>query len=173
MHVLDRLHIQQKLSKAIDKVRAAEAKQLKAEGRQPVLKNSRWLLLQWRENLSEKQVPQLEELVSLNLRTVKAYLLKEEFKQLWDCRSPTQAKKYLNRWRRRAVRSKIQPMMKVAKMLKTHRPLPFLGTVESLHNKAKMPLRKAYGFRSYKAYQLALFHTLGNLPEPEIAHRFC
>ena len=93
-----------------------------------MLNNSRWLLLKWRANLSEKQVPKLEERVSLNLRTVTAYLLKEEFQQLWwDCRSANQAKKFLNRWRQRAVRSKIQPMMKVAKMLKTHWPLPFLG----------------------------------------------
>ena len=91
-----------------------------------MLKNLRWLL-QLRAILSEKQVPKLEELVSLNLDTVKAYLLKEEFRQLWDCRSPTQAKKFLNRWRQRAVRSKIQPMMKVAKVLTAHRSLPLLG----------------------------------------------
>lgn len=183
VHVLDRFHIQQKLGKAIDKVRAAEARQLKAQGRKPVLKNSRWLLLKWRQNLSQKQLPKLEELVRLNLRTVKAYLLKEEFQQFWDCRSPTQAKKFLNRWRRRAVRSRIQPMMKVAKMLKSHQPLVLnwfrtgrchsSGTVEGMNNKAKLALRKAYGFRSQKAYELALFHTLGNLPKPDIAHRFC
>ena len=89
VHVLDRFHIVQKLGKAIDEVRAAEAKQLKAQGEEPVLKNTRWLLLKRKENLSEKQEPKLAELVKLNLRTVRAYLLKEDFQQFWECRSPT------------------------------------------------------------------------------------
>ena len=88
VHVLDRFHIVQKLGKAIDAVRAAEAKQLKAQGEEPVLKNTRWLLLKRKENLSEKQEPKLAELVKLNLRTVRAYLLKEDFQQFWECRSP-------------------------------------------------------------------------------------
>ena len=117
-HVLDRFHIVQKLGKAIDKVRAAEAKQLQAQGKEPVLKNSRWLLLKRPERLTEKQEPKLAELLKLNLRTVRAYLLKEDFQLLWDCRSPTQANKFLKRWCRRATRSRIKPMQKVAKMLR-------------------------------------------------------
>ena len=67
VHVLDRFHIVQKLGKAIDAVRAAAAKQLKAQGEEPVLKNTRWLLLKRKENLSEEQEPKLAELVKLNL----------------------------------------------------------------------------------------------------------
>ena len=104
-HVLDRFHIVQKLGKAIDKVRAAEAKQLNAQGKDPVLKSSRWLLLKRPERLTEKQEPKLAELLQLNLRTVRACLLKEDFQLLWDCRSPTQASKFLKRWCRRATRS--------------------------------------------------------------------
>ena len=54
-HVLDRFHIAQHLGKAIDKVRAAEAKQLQAQGGQPVLKHTRWLLLKRPERLTGKQ----------------------------------------------------------------------------------------------------------------------
>ena len=71
VHVLDRLHSMQKLGQAIDQVRAAEAKQLQAQGRDPVLKGSRWLLLKRPEHLTEKQEPRLAELVKLNLRTVR------------------------------------------------------------------------------------------------------
>ncbi len=39
--------------------------------------------------------------------------------------------------------------------------------------KAKLALRKAFGFRSYQNYELALYHTLGHLPAPDDAHRFC
>ncbi len=88
VRVLDLFHIMKKLSEAIDKVRAGEARQLKAQGKEPVLKNSRWLLLKWREHLSELQVPRLQELLKFNLDTVRAYLLKEEFRQFFDARSP-------------------------------------------------------------------------------------
>ena len=107
-HVLDRFHIVQKLGKAIDKVRAAEAKQLKAQGKDPVLKSSRWLLLKRPQRLAEKQEPELAVLLKLNLRTVRACLLKEDFQLLRDCRSPTQASKFIKRWCRRATRSRIQ-----------------------------------------------------------------
>ena len=183
VHVLDRFHIMQKLGKAIDQVRAAEAKQLQAQGREPVLKGARWLLLKRPEHLTEQQEPKLAELVQLNLRTVRAYLLKEDFQQVWDCRSPTQARRFLKRWCRRAMRSRLAPMKTVAKMLGKHRPLVLnwfrtgrahsSGAVEGLHNKAKLAMRKAYGFRSYKTYELTLYHTLGNLPEHDLAHRFC
>ena len=183
VHVLDRFHIVQKLGKAIDAVRAAAAKQLKAQGEEPVLKNTRWLLLKRKENLSEKQEPKLAELVKLNLRTVRAYLLKEDFQQFWECRSPTAARRFLGRWCRRAMRSRLEPMQKVAKMLRRHRPLVLnwfrtgrsysSGAVEGMNLKAKLAMRKAYGFRSYRSYELALYHSLGNLPEHSLAHRFC
>lgn len=47
------------------------------------------------------------------------------------------------------------------------------GVVEGLNNKVKVTTRKAYGFRSYRAISLALYHNLGKLPEPEFTHRFC
>ena len=76
-HVLDRFHIVQKLGKAIDAVRAAEAKQLKVQGKEPVLKSSR--AAAQAPAAAEKQEPKLAELLKLNLRTVRAYLLKEDF----------------------------------------------------------------------------------------------
>ncbi len=183
VRVLDRFHIMKKLSEAIDKVRAGEARQLKAQGKQPVLKNSRWLLLKWREHLSELQVPRLQALLKLNLDTVRAYLLKEEFRQFFDARSPTLANKFLKRWRRRAYRTKLQPLAKFARMLTHHRPLILnwfrtgrchsSGAVEGLNLKAKLALRRAFGFRTYDACQLALYHTLGHLPQPPDAHKFC
>ena len=182
-HVLDQFHIVQKLGQAIDGVRAAEAKQLKAQGREPVLKSSRWLLLKRPERLTEKQEPKLAELLQLNLRTVRAYLLKEDFQLLWDCRSPTQANKCLKRWCRRATRSPIKPMQKVAEMLRKHRPLLLnwhrtgrafsSGAVEGTNNKARVDIRKSYGFRSYESYELALYRLLAALLQHILSHRFC
>ena len=47
------------------------------------------------------------------------------------------------------------------------------ASVEGLNNKAKLTIRKAYGFRTYEAIEIALYHTLGNLPEPKFTHEFC
>jgi transposase len=46
------------------------------------------------------------------------------------------------------------------------------GVVESLNNKAKVAMRKAYGFRACRTLELALYHSLGKLPEPELTHDF-
>jgi len=75
IHVLDRFHIMAHLSKAIDEVRAQEARQLKAQGFDPVLTKTRWLLLKRPENLTEKQETRLSDLLRYNLRTVRAYLV--------------------------------------------------------------------------------------------------
>jgi hypothetical protein len=46
------------------------------------------------------------------------------------------------------------------------------GVVEGLNNKAKVTMRKSYGFRTYCVLELALYHSLGKLPEPELTHDF-
>ena len=68
VQVLDRFHIMSHLSQAIDEVRAAEARKLAAEGRAPVLKRSRWLLLKRPGKLTDDQRGRLRELVRRNLR---------------------------------------------------------------------------------------------------------
>jgi len=47
------------------------------------------------------------------------------------------------------------------------------GSVEGLNNKLKLTVRKTYGFRTFKATEIALYHSMGDLPEPEDTHRFC
>jgi hypothetical protein len=46
------------------------------------------------------------------------------------------------------------------------------GVVEGLNNKAKVTMRKSYGFRSFRILELAIYHALGKLPEPELTHEF-
>ncbi len=182
IHILDRFHIMSHLSKAIDEVRAGEAKELVRQGYEPVLKKTRWLLLKRPENLTDKQAISLRELLQYNLKTVRSYLLKEEFQLFWEyCHAPW-AGRFLDRWCTRAMRSRIEPMKKVARMLRGHRELILnwfrakkafsSGVVEGLNAKAKVATRRAYGFKVFKTLELALYHNLGALPEPETAHRF-
>ena len=183
VHVLDRFHIMSHMSKAIDKVRAEESRELKAKGYQPILKGSRWLLLKRPENLTDKQETKLKNLLQYNLKAVRSYLLKEQFQFFWDYISPTWAERFMYKWCKATMRSRIEPMKKVAKMLRGHRKLLMnwfrakgqfsSGAVEGFNIKAKLTTRKAFGFRTFQAIEVALFHTLGDLPEPEMTHKFC
>ena len=183
LHVLDRFHIAMHLNKAIDEVRAAEAREMKAKGLEPILKHSRWCLVKRPENLTDKQEIKLADLVRYNLRAVRSYLLKEDFQFFCGYTSPYWAGQFLDRWCCRTIRSRIEPMKKVARMLRNHRELLLNwfrakkaisgGVVEGFNNRAKLTTRKAYGFRTFSAAQVALYHTLGGLPEPEATHRFC
>lgn len=183
LHVLDRFHIMSHMSKAIDEVRAGEARTIRAKGCIPVLKKSRWLFLKRRENLTAHQEVKLSELLHHNLRTVRSYLLKEGFQTFWEYVSPTWAGRFLQTWCTQVMRSRIEPMKKVARMLRNHHDLILnwfrakgtvsSGTVEGLNNKARITTRRAFGFRTFAAAEIALYHTLGNLPEPKFTHRFC
>jgi len=182
IHVLDRFHVMQKLSKAIDTVRAAEVKQLLADGYEPLLTGARWLLLKRPENLTEKQSVKLSELLQYNLKSVRSHLMKEDFQRFWMYTYPACAGKFLDAWCTRAMRSKIEPMKKMAKALRRKRELLLnwfraggtlsSGVVEGFNNKLKLVTRKSYGFRTQEAYETALYHNLGALPEPEFPHRF-
>ena len=183
LNILDRFHIMSHMNKAIDQVRATEVKTLKAKGKKAVLTGSRWCLLKRPENCTESQATKLQELVAINLKTVRAYLLKEDFQRFWDYKSVWWATKFLDDWCKRTMRSRIDPMKKIARMLRSHRSLILnyfrakeqiaLGAVEGLNNKAKVTTKKAYGFKNFEVIKLALYHTLGDLPEPVGTHRFC
>jgi len=183
IHVLDRFHIMSHISKAIDEIRAKEARELESKGYEPLLKRTRWCLLKRPENLTAKQDITLTELVRYNLKAVRAYLLKEDFQSFWNYVSPYWAGEFLDHWCTRTMRSRLEPMKKVARMLRGHRELIMnwfrakgaisAGTVEGFNNKAKLTTRKAYGFRSFRTAEIALYHTLGKLPEPKFTHRFC
>jgi transposase len=183
VHVLDRYHVMSMMNKAIDKVRAGEARQMKQDGYEPVLKNSRWCLLKRPANLTSNQTVTLRELLKYNLQSTRAYLLKEDFQRFWGYTSPGWAQRFLNEWCTRTMRSKLGPMKKVAKTIRKHQDLLvnwFLadgkisaGIVEGFNNKAKLTIRKSYGFRTDDALEIALYHGLGALPEPKHTHEFC
>lgn len=182
VHVLDRFHVVQRLGKAINDVRAAEVKQLKQDGYEPVLKGSRWLLLKRPENLTERQAVKLKELLQYNLKSVRSQLMKEDFERFWTYTRAGWAGRFLDQWCNRAMRSQIEPMKKVARSLRDKRELLLnwfradgvisAGIVEGFNNKLKLITRKSYGFRTQEAYEIALYHNLGALPEREFTHRF-
>lgn len=177
MHVLDRFHIRGKFSEAIDKVRRQDVVRLKKEGKDPVLARSRWCFLKKRKNLTGTQNSLLKDLLQMNLKTVKAYLLVEQFEHFWTYNSPAWAKKFLKNWTFQAMRSKIEPVKAVARMLRRHEDLILNwfrarkeinnGITEGFNFNIKLAMRKARGFRSYDIAQVAFYHQLGKLPKPQ------
>ena len=76
LHILDRFHIVQTLNKAVDEVRRTEAKQLKADGYDELLKHTKYCFLKNEENLTHKQSMKLDEVLQYDLKSVRAYLYK-------------------------------------------------------------------------------------------------
>jgi transposase len=183
VHILDRFHIVARLNKALDEIRAAEAKQLARDGYEAALKHSRWCFLKREENLTDKQQVKLDDLLQYDLKSVRGYLLKQSFQLLWEYVSPYWAGRFLDSWVTRAMRSRLEPIKKVARSIRKHRELILnwfkakkefnSGIVEGLNYKIKLTIRKAYGYRELKVAEIAIYHALGKLPEPKLTHRFC
>ena len=186
LQVLDRFHITMHLNQAVDQVRRAESGRLRATASAQAtrLKNMRWKLLRRGSRVRGKARRQLNALAASKLATARAWILKETFQPFWCYRSTTWAGYFLSVWTERALRSRLEPMKKVARMLRSHQDLLMnwfkakgeisSGAVEGLNNKIRVVTRRSYGFRTYKAMEIALYHNLGRLPEPEEStHRFC
>ena len=182
LHILDRYHIVANLNKAIDEVRAEETKRLNEEGYEPILKHTRWCFLKREKNLTNKQNLKLRDILKYDLKSVRVYLLKEAFQVFWEYTSPYWAGEYLDKWTTRVMRSRIEPMKKMAKQIRKHRTLILNwfrakkefsnGIVEGYNKRIKLTIRKACGFRTFNVIELSLYRTLGALPEPEVTHRF-
>lgn len=182
LHILDRFHIVANLGKAINEIRAGEARKMKQNGYEEVLTHTKYCFLKNPENLTEKQKLKLSDVLQYDLKSVKAYLLKEAFQHFWTYRSPYWAEWYLNQWCARAMRSNLDPIKKFVKSLRKHQPLIMnyfkakkrfsSGVVEGMNRKVNLATRKAYGFRTFNAIETALYHNMGGLPEPETTHEF-
>ena len=185
LHVLDRFHITSHLNAAVDQVRRGESHRLRSRsqpGGQP-LKRLRWILLRRGSRVRGRARQKLVTLLASKLATARAWELKEVFAHFWHYRSVAWAEVFLQCWCARAMRSRLEPIKQVARMLRTHQPLILnwfrakgevsSGAVEGLNNKIRVVTRRSYGFRTYEAMEIALYHNLGRLPEPESTHEFC
>jgi transposase len=154
INVLDRFHIVANLNKALDLVRREDMDRLRIAGTEAQLTKTKWILLKRPRNLTRKQRGRMKNLLKMNLRSVRAYLLKESFQHLWAFMLPMRAGQFLDQWCRDAMRSRIEPIKKMARQFRVHRRLILnyfharkaysSGVVEGLNNKAKLTSRKHY-----------------------------
>lgn len=123
IHILDRFHTVAKLNKALDEIRAGEARQRARDGYDPVLKRSRGCFLKREENLIANQQVKLADLLQYDPKSVRGYLLKQSLQLLWEYVSPSRAGRFLDAWVGRAMRSRLEPIKAVARSIRSHREL--------------------------------------------------
>lgn len=172
--VFDRFHIMQHVTKAVDQVRRDEHWQLHRRG-EKTLKKTRFLWLYSEENLPDKHRERLSDLIALNLKVGRAWAIKELLRHLWSYKRAGWARRFFKSWYAWAIRSRLEPIRRVAKMLKDrldhivtfckHRITQ--GVAEGLNSRIMAIKRFACGFRNHRHFEIAiLFHCGGLDLEP-------
>ena len=171
--LFDRFHVVKHLNEAVDAVRRELWRQLTSKEKVEV-KGTRWLLLKNPWNLTDDQKERLSTLVRWNSPLVHAWYLKESFQLFWGYQQPKRAEDFLRKWINSAMRSKLEPFKKFARMLRSHLPgiLAWTksrvsnGAVEGMNNKIKSISHRSFGFRSAANFIAAIYHCCARLPLP-------
>jgi len=163
--LFDKFHILRHLADAMDQVRRAEYKRVAAKD-QAFIKGQRYTLLSHRANLTLAGRRSLQKLLRANKRLATAYLLKEEFGQLWSYRREGWARQFFTRWQEQLKWQRLRPFEKFAAMIERHwdgiaayctpRNKVKLGFVEGLNNKIRVIQRRAYGYRDEEYMRLKI-----------------
>ncbi len=164
--VFDHYHIISDYNRVLDVLRRQEAASAPDE-QKTVYKGVRYLLLKGAEKISgaTRARERLDRLLDVNRNLNIAYILKEELRDLWNCKDFSKAKTHLDNWLQKAWACGIKPVMKFANKLASHRCgiLNFFihrvttGKVEGINNKIKVLKRKAYGFRDLEYFKLRIY----------------
>ena len=162
----DRYHIKAQLTRAVDEVRRAERVE-HAE----LLRHTRYLWLKSPANLTARQHERLQGLLRLPLKTGRAYRWMLRFDGVYEIEDPDQAAAYLRRWQRGALRSRLDPIIDFAHLVREY----WLGIVrwwhskisngllEGLHSLVQAAKRRARGYRSTRNYIAMIHLTAGKL----------
>lgn len=117
--VFDRFHIMKHMNEAVDAVRKDEHRRLMAND-DATLKKTKYLWLHAAENLSEPDAARFTALKGSNLKTARAWAIKEALRVLWTYRSKAWAKRYWAMWHDWAIRSRLTPVVKAARTIRRH-----------------------------------------------------
>jgi len=173
----DKFHIIKHLGDAVDKVRRQEHRALVAEGID-ALKGSKYLWLRGGERLERDEKQTMAELETAAVRTARAWSIKELARQLWQYATKGWALRGWRRWYLRAIRSRLEPIKKVARMIWKHIDGVVNGIVknvtnakaEAINTKIQSLKKTACGFRNRSRFRAAILFHLGGLDlYPELA----
>jgi transposase len=178
--VLDRFHIVKALNAAVDEVRK-EQWRIASESQRKMLKGLRWILYRHSSTRSRKDTRTLKALDRGNHRIYRASRLKDEFEPFWDYKAPWAAKRFLKNWTSSALRSRLEPMRKFARMVRQHLSgiLAFVDSrltnaiSEGINRIIKIVKNRASGFCSLEPFSDMIFLTVGDVDIPaQIPARF-
>jgi len=168
--VFDRFHIMKHMTEAVDKVRKGENRKLIAEG-DDRLKKTKYLWLSNKENVSENRRQQIEDLQKADLKTSRAWAIKENLRNLWSYYEPGWARRFFGNWYQWATRSRLEPVIKVAKMIKSKlnhvvtysKHFITNATAEGLNSKIKAISARAGGYRNHENLKTVIYFHCGGL----------
>lgn len=171
--VLDRFHIVKTINSAVDDVRKEQWRQATV-GDRKVLKGLRWLLFKRSSNRSKEDSATLKALQKGNRRIYRAWFLKDEFEHFWDFKDPSAAERFLKQWITSALRTRLEPMKKLARTLRKYSAeiISFVHTRltnavgEGLNRIIKIVKNRASGFRNLESFADIIFLTVGDLDLP-------
>lgn len=167
----DKFHVAQHLGEAVDRVRREEQKQLKAAGND-LLTGTRYLWLRHPQTVRDVDWRgQFAQLRNSTLRTARAWAIKESAMMLWEYRTRGWARRGWQRWYDWAIRSRLEPVKTVARMVKKHLSGIVNAVVlratnagaESINARIQQIKRMANGFRNDTRFQRAIYFHLGGL----------
>jgi transposase len=168
--VHDRFHISKYLGEAVDQVRRQEHRQLLAAGASP-LTGSKWSWLKRYGDGRSAEAVAFRALNQLNLRTSRAWSIKETFVQFWSYRYRAAAKRFLDAWANNAMRSRLEPVKKVVRMLRRHeegilnysRHQISNACAEGFNSAIQLIKANARGFRNFDNYRARILFHCGKL----------
>ncbi len=168
--VFDRFHIMQHVGQGVDRVRKQEHKALLLQGDE-TLSRSKYLWLYSAENVPAAAQERFTQIRDSNLKTARAWALKESLREWWSYRSQGWAKRFWQRWYFWATHSRLQPMIDVAKLIARHLPnvLTYFkhritnAVAEGLNSKIATVQKRACGFRNRDHFKIAIYFHCGGL----------
>ena len=168
--VFDKFHVLRVVSEAMDQVRRQEHKALLVKGDER-LKGTKHLWLANEENVPEWRRAEFQAVKGTNLKTGRAWAIKESLRKFWTFHYPQRAAEYFRRWYFWATHSRLTPIVNAAKTLHKHisNILTYFqhrmtnATAEGLNSKIQMVKEMACGFRNREHYKTAIYFHCGGL----------
>lgn len=175
--VFDLYHVMSFMNEAVDEVRKREHREHRARGDE-TLARSRYLWLYAQERLPPKHQERFASLRAMNLKTGRAWAIKESLREFWKMPTREEALTHWKQWYRWATHSRLKPVIKTAKNIqqKLHNVLTYFthritnAVAEGLNSKIQTIKKAAYGFRSFENFKTAIFFHCGGLRLYPVTH---
>lgn len=168
--VFDRFHVVAHATEAVDRVRRQESRALVASGDRTLV-GTKYLWLFAKENVPTNRRREFAKLKRASLKTGRAYALKEMLRGLWDCCSREAAERLHRKWHGWAMRSRLEPVRRVARMVQSHLPniLTYYthrvtnAVAEGINSAIQTIKKRAFGFRNPEHFKTAIYFHCGGL----------